>query len=100
MKTRLVMEMEPEVARSPLRWWLGVAVLAASWVVGLGCYQPAQGVLWVLGMLTGAVLLVGPVARSVGRWETAVAAVLLLPVLFVVPWDYKWPVLLMILGAG
>lgn len=91
--------MEPEGSRSPLLPWLGAALLGASWLPGLGYYQPASTAAWVMLIVGGVLLMCGAITRSPGRIETAVAVILTLPMLWLAPWTYKIAPLLMIVGA-
>ena len=40
-----------------IRTWLGIAILAASWLPGLGYYEPANRLLWLAMVILGTVLL-------------------------------------------
>ncbi len=91
--------MEPKRSRSPLLPWLGAALLGASWLPGLGYYQPASTAAWLILIVGGVLLMYGTLWRSAGRIQTAAAVVLTLPVLWLVPWNYKIAPLLMIVGA-
>src|SRR4051812_37713371 len=91
--------MEPERPRSPLLPWLGAALLGASWLPGLGYYQPASNAAWIILIVSGALLMCGALTRSAGRIETAAAVVLTLPILWFAPWNYKIAPLFMIVGA-
>ena len=36
-----------------IRAWLGIAILAASWLPGLGYYEPANPLLWLAMVILG-----------------------------------------------
>jgi len=71
------------------RAWIATALLAGSWLFGLGYYQPGHTAVWC-GLVFAAVLLLGggPV-RWPERREAILAAVLLLPSVWLVPWPYR-----------
>ncbi len=78
-----------------IRTWVAIAILAASWLPGLGYYRGADWRVWALMVAVGTVLLVGSIPRKPGRWQAAAAVVLLLPAIVVWPWPYRAaPVLL------
>ena len=65
-----------------IRLWIGTALLAGSWLLGLDYFYPASPWAW-LALVAAAVVLLGqavdkPLAASQTRLE-AVALVLLLP---------------------
>lgn len=93
-------EIEPAAVRSPLLPWIGAAMLAASWLPGLGYYLPESAAAWVLLIVTGTLLMCGAVKRGTERNETALAVILTLPILWFLPWTYKAGPLLMIVGAA
>jgi hypothetical protein len=80
--------------------WLGVALLAGSWLPGLGYYQPASSAVWMMLLLAGTLLLCGAPVRAPGRLQTAVAILLMLPMLGLAPWPYKASPVLIVIGAG
>lgn len=86
------------------RAWIATALLAGSWLFGLGYYQPANTAIWC-GMVFAAVLLLGGVnVQYPGRRWELLAAGLLLPAVWLVPLPYKAiPLLLaggLLLGAS
>jgi hypothetical protein len=94
------------------RAWAAIAVLAASWLVGLGYYHHCDWGTWLLGLFTrpetheeayvrqadwllwgllvaaGTALLYGIQPRLPGRRWLWVAAALMVPAVFVWPWPY------------
>lgn len=71
------------------RAWIATALLAGSWLFGLGYYQPGNAAVWC-GLLLAAVLLLGG-ARVPwpGQRQAVLAALLLLPSVWLVPLPYK-----------
>jgi hypothetical protein len=81
-----------------LRSWIAVALLAGSWMFGLGYFYPADYLTWA-GMLTvAAILLFGTPVPLPGRREMAAAIVLLLPAAIWSPWPYAVIPIFLILG--
>ncbi|MFW6108266.1 MAG: hypothetical protein ACOC8D_00485 [bacterium] len=98
-----------------IRAWLAIALLAVSWLIGLSYYHQAtwlgraeRGLLgmgdvpgaafvgWPVVVAAAVLLLVGSVRRTAGRTVSVVAAVLILPAVWLAPWPYKAvPVLLL-----
>ncbi len=77
------------------RAWIGTALLAASWLPGLGYFQPANHFVWLCAVATAAVLLSGLPIRWPDRRQMLVAILLLLPAAWLMPFPYKAiPVLL------
>lgn len=71
------------------RAWIATALLAGSWLFGLGYYQPGNVAVWC-GLVLAAVLLLGHVSLPCsGRRQAVLAAVLLLPSVWLVPLPYK-----------
>lgn len=71
-----------------MRIWIGVALLACSWLPGLGYYQPAATVTWLVLVVSGTALLAGvpiPVPRNREAW---IAAALSLVAAWLLPWPY------------
>ena len=46
------------------RAWIGIALLAASWLFGLSYYHQANPFWWIAGVIAGTALLIGPVRRT------------------------------------
>ena len=72
-----------------MRAWIAVALLSVSWLWGLGYYQPADGLLWSAAVALGVLCLYRTPLRWPGRRDAAVAIVLLLPVVWWMPWPYR-----------
>lgn len=68
-----------------MRAWIGMALLAVSWLLGMTYYFPANRLAWVAVVLAGAVLLGGSMKRGPRRREACIALLLLLPAVFFAP---------------
>lgn len=72
-----------------MRSWIATALLAGSWLFGLGYYQPAHVAVW-LGLLIAAVILLGDVPVLQLSFKRAILALLLLlPSTWFVPFPAK-----------
>jgi len=71
------------------RAWAATALLAGWWLFGLGCFYPAGLPACVLILALGVVLLKDLPLRLPGRSECAAVSVLLLPVVWWVPWPWR-----------
>ncbi len=80
------------------RAWVATALLAGWWLFGLGCFYPAGLPACVLILGLGVVLLKDLPLRLPGRSECAAAWVLLVPVVWWVPWP--WRAAPLVLWAG
>ena len=78
-----------------MRIWLATALLACSWLFGLGYFDPVSWVAWVCA-LAAAVLLLGVTSvRFPRRVDRGLALLLLVPAVWMTPLPYKsMPVLL------
>ena len=78
-----------------VRIWLATALLACSWLFGLGYFDPVSWVAWVCA-LAAAVLLLGVTSvRFPRRVDRGLALLLLVPAVWMTPLPYKsMPVLL------
>ena len=83
-----------------MRAWIGIALLACSWLLGMDYYEPANRPAWLVVVVLGAVLLGGTICRMPERRDVALALILLLPVIAVAPWPYRAAPLLIALGLG
>lgn len=80
------------------RAWVGLALLSASWLFGLGYYHDPIWAIWALLVLAGTGLFVGIEIRTPTRIESFVAAALLASVVLMVPWPWRAPALLLVAG--
>ncbi len=69
--------------------WLAVALLAGSWLVGLGYLQAPQWIAWAVVLALGTLRLAGTPWRWPRRAEMAVAALLCVPAVIFLPWPYR-----------
>ena len=81
------------------RAWIGLALLSASWLFGLGYYLDANVLAWVVLVAAGTLLLGGIHVPRPSRRGLVVAAVLAVPALLAAPWPYRAAVLLVFAGA-
>ncbi len=82
------------------RAWIGVALLAVSWLLGTTYYFPANRIGWVAVVVAGAVLLGGSISRGPRRREAWIALVLLLPAVCFAPWPLRAAPLLIVAGLA
>jgi len=78
--------------------WIGLALLSVSWLLGLSYYHLANWPAWLIVVFAGSAMLGGAVRRFTAGWAVAIAIVLLLPVLSLMPWPYRLAPLLMAAG--
>ena len=75
-----------------------MALLSASWLFGLSYYRGAEWLAWVILVAAGTGLLIGFNIRKPTAVEAGVAAVMLLPAIFLAPWPYRAAPLLIFVG--
>ena len=89
-----------------IRLWIGTALLAGSWLLGLDYFYPASPWAWLAAVVAAVVLLgdTDSVAVSLGErrsWRLDAASLaLLLPAVWFAPWPYRAAPLLMVLGLA
>jgi len=83
-----------------MRAWLGIALLAASWLLGLGYYHETDGLAWAILAAAGSALLAGTVRRLPGRAAGGLAVLLVLPAAWLMPWPYRAAPLLIAFGVA
>ena len=81
------------------RAWIGLALLSASWLFGLSYYLNANWPAWIAMIVVGTALLIGVGIPRLSRLELAIAAVLTMPAIWLMPWPYRAGVLLVFVGA-
>jgi hypothetical protein len=81
------------------RAWIGLALLSASWLFGLDYYVDANWPVWLALVAVGTALLIGVRVPGPTRGESAFAAVVTVPAIWLAPWPYKAAVLLLFAGA-
>jgi len=82
------------------RAWIALALLSASWLLGLSYYRPADGWAWAACVAVAAVLMSGVAERRPGRVVALVSAALLLPAVAIAPWPWRAGMLLAASGLA
>ena len=83
-----------------IRFWIATALLAASWLFGLGYFYPAEYGAWMASIIA-AVLLMGRDSDARAAWSfEGLALVLLLPAVWFAPWPYRAAPLLLAGGLA
>ena len=83
-----------------IRAWIGLALLSASWLLGVGYYHPPKWPAWTVAVVLGTVLLVSKPTRLPSRRELGIALAILLPTVWLMPWPYRAAPLLIVVGIG
>ena len=81
-----------------IRVWAAIAVLAISWLPGLGYYHLPDGLVWAMAVAAGTVLLLGSKPRMPGPAAAWAATAVLLPVVAIWQWPYRIVPLLLLAG--
>ncbi|MCX5654606.1 MAG: hypothetical protein NTY65_08180 [Planctomycetota bacterium] len=82
------------------RAWLGIALLAASWLFGLPYYHAENWTAWAVLLVLGTLAIAGPAARLPGRGAAFAVVMLLVPAAWLMPWPYRAAPLLAAAGAA
>ena len=85
-----------------IRFWIGTALLAGSWLFGLDYFYPANPWAW-LAAIAAAVVLLGRTSAVPDKPLAAlhsIALVLFLPAVWFAPWPYRAAPLLIVAGLG
>ncbi len=87
------------------RFWIGTALLAGSWLLGLNYFYPVNLWAWAAALVAGVVLLgnTANVALPLGgkpRSLEVAALILLLPAVWFAAWPYRAAPLLVALGLA
>lgn len=82
-----------------MRFWIGTALLAGSWLLGLDYFYPANPYAWLAAVIA-AVLLLGNNKPLTASHLNAVAIALLLPAVWFAEWPYRATPLLIVLGLA
>ena len=83
-----------------MRAWVGLALLAGSWLLGLGYYQPADLPAWAVVVVLGTLLLAGRPARLPGGREIGLSLAMLAVAAWFMPWPFRAAPLLIGVGLG
>jgi len=75
--------------RTVIRLWIGTALLAGSWLLGLSYFQPASQFAWVCAVVAATVLLSGLPVCWPDRRQMIAAVLLLLPAVWLLPLPYR-----------
>lgn len=82
------------------RAWIATALLACSWLFGLGYYQPANLAVWCLLLVAGVGLLGDIPVSMPPRRHALLAAALMLPAVWLAPLPYKAAPALLAVGLA
>lgn len=88
---------------SMMRYWIGTALLAGSWLFGLEYFTPANPYAWLAAVVVAVLLFGKPrsLPASSSPWQlSAIAIVLLLPAICFAQGPYRAVLLLIAIGAA
>lgn len=81
--------------------WIGIALLAASWLFGLPFYHQPQWPSWAVLVVLGSALAVPPGGmRRAAPWQWLTAAVLLVPAVLLSAWPSRSAFALGLVGSA
>ncbi|MHB0957036.1 MAG: hypothetical protein ACYC0X_13945 [Pirellulaceae bacterium] len=83
-----------------MRAWLATALLASSWLFGLGYFDPVSWVAWLCALMAAVLLLGGTPVRFPQRVDRGMALLVLLPALWIAPPPYKGMPVLLFMGLA
>lgn len=72
-----------------IRFWISLALLSTSWLFGLSYYRGAEPLVWAVLVAVGTGLLIMIPIHMPLLFESAIAAVLLLPACVLAPWPFN-----------
>lgn len=81
-----------------MRTWIGVALLAAAWLLGTGHYVAAGPIACTVVIVIGALLLCGSTGRLSPRREAWLAVALIVPAAWYASWPLRAAPLLILAG--
>ncbi len=64
------------------RSWISLAFLSASWLFGLSYYHDAQIFVWAIFIAAGTGFLLGNEIRRPNAFDSALCAIMLIPVMY------------------
>ena len=83
-----------------IRFWIGTALLAGSWLLGLDYFYPANQYAWLAAIAAGVALL-GNANKPLAASHLRIAAIVLfLPAVWFASWPYRAAPLLIVLGLA
>ncbi|MEN6367098.1 MAG: DUF4350 domain-containing protein [Thermoguttaceae bacterium] len=87
-----------------MRFWIGTALLAGSWLFGLDYFYPANPWVWFASLAAAVALLSQKPSDAtlavLKNRSSAIAALLLLPVVWYADWPYRAAPLLIVLALA
>jgi hypothetical protein len=83
-----------------MRAWIGLALLSASWLWGLGYYQPGNWLIWTAMVVLGTLLWAEKPAAIPENRQGRVVMAMLLPAIWFMPWPYRMAPLLIFSGLA
>ena len=83
-----------------IRAWIALALLAVSWLFGLGYYQPANLLAWTIVCALGTLLSASRPGPMPSRRESYLALALLVPAVCLMPWPFRAGPLLLAVGLA
>ncbi len=81
-----------------MRGWIGIALLAGSWLLGISYFAPARPFAWFCAVATASVLLSALPAARPSLLVTWVSSALSLPAAMLMPWPYTAIPILLLAG--
>jgi hypothetical protein len=82
-----------------IRRWIGIALLAGSWLLGSGYFHAPHWLAWAIVVIAGFTCLMGSLNRFAPTAPWAVA-LMLLPAIWLAPWSYRLAPLAIAIGAA
>ncbi len=83
-----------------MRMWIANALLASSWLLGLGYFDPANQIAWACTLLAAVILLSDTPMRLPGFRQRVIAVLLLSPAVWFVPFPCKGIPALLLAGIA
>jgi hypothetical protein len=83
-----------------MRGWIGLGLLSASWLWGLGYYQPGSWTVWAFMVVLGTLLVAEKPSWRINGAQGRVVMAMLLPAVWFMPWPYRAAPLLVATGLA